>query len=116
MPSALVDSVLVKPVASFRAVIDTPGIALPCSSSARPLIVPVVCCANAGMQASSQNSAAPNRCLVIPTPPVCDKGTRAQLTVVTHDQNHVGRREVQKKRREVCPSRFPAYPAGLAVG
>src|SRR4029453_1512222 len=103
MPSALVDSVLVKPVASFLAVIDTPGIALPCSSSTRPLIVPVVCCANAGTQASSRNSAAPDRCLLIPTPPVCDKGTRAQLTVFTPDQDNVGGREVQQKRREGCP-------------
>src|SRR4029077_11046595 len=106
MPSALVDSVLVNPVASFRAVIDAPGIALPCSSSTRPLIVPVVCCANAGMQASSQNSAAPDRCLLIPTPPVCDKGTRAQLTVFTPDQDNVGGRDVQQKRRECCPSRL----------
>src|SRR4029079_5234030 len=115
MPSALVDSVLVKPVASFRAVIDTPGIALPCPSRRRPLIVPVVCCANAGMQASSQNSAAPNRCLVIPRPPVCDKGTRAQLTVLTPDQNNDSGGGVKKKRGGGCPPPFPAYPAGLAV-
>src|SRR6476646_7942578 len=114
MPSALVDSVLVKPVASFLAAIDTPGIALPCSSRTRPLIVPVVCCADAGMQASSQNSAAPNRCLLIPRPPVCDKGTRGQLTVFTLYQDNVGGREVQQKRREGCPSRLPAYPTGVA--
>src|SRR4029077_14862761 len=99
MPSVLVDAVLVNPVASFRAVIDAPGIALPCSSSTRPLIVPVVCCANAGMQASSQNSAAPARCLLIPRPPVCDKGTRAQLTVFTPHQNNAGGPEVERKTR-----------------
>src|SRR5580765_8743640 len=98
MPSALVDSVLVNPVASFRAVIDTPGIAFPCSSSTRPLIVPVVCCANAGTQASSRNSAAPVRCLLMPTPPLRDIGTMAQLTVFTPHQDNVGGREVQQKR------------------
>src|ERR1044072_5198454 len=32
-------------------------------------MVPLVCCPNAVKQASSRNTAAPNKCLLIPTPP-----------------------------------------------
>ena len=40
------------PVAAFMAVIVAPGTAMPWGSITRPVIVPVVCCANEGRAAS----------------------------------------------------------------
>src|SRR5258705_2101790 len=62
-----------KPVDGLFAVTVAPGIAAPCWSTTRPVMVPVVCCANADAQASSINTAAPNKYLLIPTPPICSK-------------------------------------------
>ena len=52
MPSPSETSVRTNPVAAFFAVTVTPGIAAPWSSTIRPEMVPVVCCAAAGVAAS----------------------------------------------------------------
>src|SRR3954468_9105668 len=47
MPSPSDTSVRTNPVCGLRAVTVTPGTAAPCVSTMRPVMLPVVCCANA---------------------------------------------------------------------
>src|SRR5438874_11961198 len=77
MPSASLTSVRVKPVVGLLAVTVTPGTAAPCWSSARPVMLPVVCCATAEAQLSSRIATAPNRCLLIPCLQKYENGHRS---------------------------------------
>ena len=52
MPSPSDTSVRVNPVAALFAVTVAPGTAAPWSSTMRPVMLPVVCCATAGVAAS----------------------------------------------------------------
>jgi hypothetical protein len=53
------------------AVTVAPGTAAPCWSTMRPVIVPVVCCANADALANSRIIAAPNKYLLIQRLQIC---------------------------------------------
>src|SRR5688572_21189589 len=56
MPSASVTADRVNPVCGLFAVTVTPGIAALCGSSARPLMLPVVCWPNAGVLPATSNA------------------------------------------------------------
>ena len=67
MPSPSVTPVRTKPVSVFLPVTVTPGIAAFWSSVIRPVMLPVVCCANAGeLSTSAQSASAAQIFLFIP--------------------------------------------------
>ncbi len=67
MPSPSVTPVRTKPVSVFLPVTVTPGIAAFWSSVIRPVMLPVVCCANAGeLSTSAQSASAAQIILFIP--------------------------------------------------